>query len=98
MLALDVAVPWMLMRVLAVGGLGVLVWELFNQKLTRHNAIEESISSCLVGGMFEGLSQIAVVSGWDGFAILAFATSFSVGCIILVASCQVCCIVSGAFN
>lgn len=39
-LALDVGVPWLLIRVLAIGGLGFVVWEVKYGKLFGNRAIE----------------------------------------------------------
>ena len=39
-LALDVGVPWLLIRVLAIGGLGFVVWEVKCGKLFGSRAIE----------------------------------------------------------
>ena len=39
-LALDVGVPWLLIRVLALGGLGFIVWEVKYGRLFASRAIE----------------------------------------------------------
>ena len=39
-LGLDVGVPWLLIRVLALGGLGFIVWEVKYQRLFASRAIE----------------------------------------------------------
>jgi hypothetical protein len=39
-LALDVGVPWLLIRVLALGGLGFIVWEVKYGSLFASRAIE----------------------------------------------------------
>lgn len=51
LLSYDVGVFWVLMRVLACGGLGMLTWEAFTGKLMKNGNIEvrvrESSTSCL---------------------------------------------------
>lgn len=68
-----------------MGGLGVIIWELVNGTLTRHKAIEESIS-CFnvrrVRGLIMRFFSIAVVTRWNGFVVPAPAASVDVGCFI----------------
>ena len=44
-LALDVGVPWLLIRVLALGGLGFAVWEVRYGRLFASRAIEVRLFS-----------------------------------------------------
>lgn len=39
-LGLDVGVPWLLIRILALGGLGFIVWEVKHERLFTSKAIE----------------------------------------------------------
>jgi hypothetical protein len=55
-LALDVGVPWLLIRVLAFGGLGFIVWEVKYGRLFASRAIEVCLFSPTFSPMFEGPS------------------------------------------
>lgn len=45
LLDFDVGVFWVVIRVLACGGLGVLVWELMTQQVAKRKNIEVGIPS-----------------------------------------------------
>ena len=81
MLALDVGVPWLLIRVLALGGLGFIVWEVKYGKLFASRAIEVRLALFV---MFEGPSYLnfgsKVVRRWDGLAVCASTTRVVARC------------------
>lgn len=85
MLGLDVGVPWLLIRVLALGGLGFVVWEVKYGQLFASRAIEVR-SLCSYSSFdalrihFLGFGSV-VVCRWDGLVVCAFATRVAACCL-----------------
>jgi hypothetical protein len=84
-LGLDVGVPWLLIRVLALGGLGFVIWEVKCGKLFASRAIEvRSLSSCF---SFDSLRIYfldfgsVVVCRWDGLVVCAFTARVAACCL-----------------
>ena len=83
-LGLDTGVPWLLIRVLALGGLGFVVWEVKYGKLFASKAIE--VRSLRSYSDACGLSLPlnfwnVVVRCRDGFSVRAFTACVAVCCI-----------------
>lgn len=58
LLNFDVGVFWVLMRVLACGGLGVLVWEFSTAQAVKRGAIEVRFVDFCVGCLLTIISMI----------------------------------------
>ena len=84
-LGLDVGVPWLLIRVLALGGLGFIVWEVKYGKLFASRAIE--VRSLYSHSSFDALKihflnfGSIVVCRWDGLVVCAFTARVVACCL-----------------
>lgn len=81
-LILDVGVPWLLIRVLALGGLGFVVWEVKYGRLFASRAIEVQ-SPCFPiysRAHFHSNFGNAVVRCRDGLALCTFAARVVARC------------------
>lgn len=80
-LALDVGVPWLLIRVLALGGLGFAAWEVRYGRLFASRAIEVRLSCSPLPVEDSSLNFWSiVVCRRDGFAVCAFTTCVVARC------------------
>lgn len=84
-LGLDVGVPWLLIRVLALGGLGFVVWEVKYGQLFASRAIE--VRSLCSHSYFDALRihflnfGRIVVCRWDGLVVCALTARVVVCCL-----------------
>ena len=85
MLGLDVGVPWLLIRVLALGGLGFVVWEVRHGRLFASRAIE--VRSLCSHSPFDALKihfpnfGSIVVCRRDGLVVCAFTARVVACCL-----------------
>lgn len=80
-LGLDVGVPWLLIRVLALGGLGFIAWEVKYGRLFASRAIEVwSLRALRCSRRFIFNFDNAVVRRRDGIAICASSARVVVCC------------------